>query len=79
MYATVTGRVKLRLTGKRRTRFDMGGVEIEIGGKLQTICISDDKVAAVICRQLGLPSWETFLSLIKRVHVWLVGVTMVTV
>lgn len=52
----MTGRVKLRLTGKRRTRFDMGGVEIEIGGKLQTMCISDDKVAAVICRQLGLPS-----------------------
>lgn len=56
MNTTVTGRVKLRLIGKRRTRFDMGGVEIEIGGKLQTMCISNEKVAAVICRQLGLPS-----------------------
>ncbi|XP_025103262.1 deleted in malignant brain tumors 1 protein-like isoform X2 [Pomacea canaliculata] len=55
-------RVKLRLTGKRRTRFDMGGVEIEIGGKLQTMCISDDKVAAVICRQLGLPSRSAALT-----------------
>ncbi|XP_025102712.1 uncharacterized protein LOC112569200 [Pomacea canaliculata] len=48
----VTG---LRLTGPRRTDSNMGRVEVEIGSKqFSTVCVNNEKTAAVICRQLKL-------------------------
>ncbi|XP_025100122.1 scavenger receptor cysteine-rich type 1 protein M130-like [Pomacea canaliculata] len=47
----------LRLTGPRRTGSNMGLVEVEIGSKqFSTVCINNEKTAAVICRQLNLTS-----------------------
>ncbi|XP_025100437.1 scavenger receptor cysteine-rich type 1 protein M130-like isoform X2 [Pomacea canaliculata] len=45
----------LRLTGPRRTDSNMGRVEVEIGSKqFSTVCVNNEKTAAVICRQLKL-------------------------
>ncbi|XP_025103072.1 scavenger receptor cysteine-rich type 1 protein M130-like isoform X2 [Pomacea canaliculata] len=45
----------LRLTGPRRTDSDTGRVEVEIGSKqFSTVCVNNEKTAAVICRQLNL-------------------------
>ncbi|XP_025100440.1 neurotrypsin-like isoform X2 [Pomacea canaliculata] len=45
----------LRLTGPRRTDSNMGRVEVEIGSKqFSTVCVNNEKTAAVICRQLNL-------------------------
>ncbi|XP_025103069.1 deleted in malignant brain tumors 1 protein-like [Pomacea canaliculata] len=47
--------LSLRLTGPRRTVSDTGRVEVEIGSKqFSTVCINNEKTAAVICRQLNL-------------------------
>ncbi|XP_025101490.1 neurotrypsin-like [Pomacea canaliculata] len=47
----------LRLTGPRRTDSNMGRVEVEIGSKqFSTVCVNNEKTAAVICRQLNLTS-----------------------
>ncbi|XP_025103062.1 deleted in malignant brain tumors 1 protein-like [Pomacea canaliculata] len=45
----------LRLTGPRRTDSNMGRVEVKIGSKqFSTVCVNNEKTAAVICRQLNL-------------------------
>ncbi|XP_025100430.1 scavenger receptor cysteine-rich type 1 protein M130-like isoform X2 [Pomacea canaliculata] len=47
--------LSLRLTGPRRTEGDTGRVEVEIGSKqFSTVCVNNEKTAAVICRQLNL-------------------------
>ncbi|XP_025102710.1 deleted in malignant brain tumors 1 protein-like [Pomacea canaliculata] len=47
----------LRLTGPRRTDSNMGRVEVKIGSKqFSTVCVNNEKTAAVICRQLNLTS-----------------------
>ncbi|XP_025102146.1 neurotrypsin-like [Pomacea canaliculata] len=47
----------LRLTGPHRTDSNMGRVEVKIGSKqFSTVCVNNEKTAAVICRQLNLTS-----------------------
>ncbi|XP_025101497.1 scavenger receptor cysteine-rich domain superfamily protein-like [Pomacea canaliculata] len=47
----------LQLTGTRRTDSNMGRVEVEIRSKqFSTVCVNNEKTAAVICRQLNLTS-----------------------
>lgn len=52
---------ELRLQGTRRTRQDMGVVEVSIRSEWQAACVSNNKMAKVVCRQLGLPTWDVLL------------------
>ncbi|XP_025100433.1 deleted in malignant brain tumors 1 protein-like isoform X2 [Pomacea canaliculata] len=54
----------LRLTGPRRTYSNMGRVEVEIGSKQSgTVCVNNEKTAAVICRQLNLtPNYAALID-----------------
>lgn len=49
----LTDRGKIRLTGMPRRKLNMGRVEMKVGSEWQTVCVSDDKTARVICRELG--------------------------
>ncbi|XP_025103076.1 deleted in malignant brain tumors 1 protein-like isoform X2 [Pomacea canaliculata] len=47
----------LHLTGPGRTSVDTGRVDVDVGsGRFSTVCITNEKTAGVICRQLNLPS-----------------------
>lgn len=48
-----TDRDKIRLTGMPRAKLNMGRVEMKVGSEWQTVCVSDDKTARVVCRELG--------------------------
>ncbi|XP_025100428.1 scavenger receptor cysteine-rich type 1 protein M130-like isoform X3 [Pomacea canaliculata] len=61
--------LSLRLTGPRRTDSNMGRVEVEIGSKqFSTVCVNNEKTAAVICRQLKLSPHSAAL-----IDGWLLG------
>lgn len=56
-YPTVTEPVKLRLRNTQSSSLYKGRAEMQIGGGNWTkLCTSDNNMAKVVCRQLGLSS-----------------------